>query len=155
MLWHFFWTETQANVELRRRKQDRAWIPDIQILPQDRLCSGFYSILWAWWFLDITPVSCPIYFEIKVLIAHCVFLCWGNLRISGLLQVLAEVENTSTAIQWSLQTQVEEQKVWITWNVDRRSMRKKRGDIIPACQAVILCTCSNRYIPSCQTICHT
>ena len=34
------------------------------------------------------------------------FLCWGNLRISGLLQVLAEVENTSTAIQWSLQTHV-------------------------------------------------
>ena len=110
---------------------------------KDRLCSGFYSVVWAWWFLHITPVSRPIYFEIKVLIARCVFLCWGNLRISGLLQVLAEVENTSmrTAIQWSLQTQVAEQKVWITWNVHRRSMHKKRGDIIPACQAVILCTC--------------
>ena len=83
-------------------------IPDLHILPQDRLCSGFYSVVWAWWFLHITPVSRPIYFEIKVLIARCVFLCWGNLRISGLLQVLAEVENTSmrTAIQWSLQTHV-------------------------------------------------
>ena len=34
--------------------------------------------------------------------------------MSGLLKVLAEVENTSTAIQRCLQTQVEEGKAWIT-----------------------------------------
>ena len=66
------------------------------------------------------------------------FFCWGNLRISGLLQVLAEVENTSTAIQRSLQTQVEEEKAWITLNVDRRS--KKRERICPRINVRIMFT---------------